>query len=342
MPPVTSVLHNKPMSTVTSHISAALYWLGTKSETPLRFNERQGSLPQILDRAGSAHPYTIIAPENEPMNGLLHVLAPAGSRLVGKRNSVRIHYTRKRFPSFSLGRVPLQDDQFVVSPELCFLQVAELCDLQTTIRFGSELCSLYYRDPFTETLVERRPLTSAAKIKKYLQASKSSPGIRTANAALPWLCERARSPREIELYMAFVLPNAQGGSHLEPMLVNGNVPLNRLSGDLDYRNHFECDFLWSKKKVIVEYDSEYAHKTHEARARDESKKNALQFMGYKVITVLPGNLHTFSGYKAIEKEVAKALNQRLRPRATGFAQKQRNLWHWLFSSSDPNIWLKPQ
>lgn len=316
------------MSIVLSHISAALIWLSP--EASFYTLRRTINTPPLLSERDT--------PSN--LTNSTHILIPSNARIPRQFEGAVIHYQHRKLPSGSIVENSIDSTRFAVCPELSFLQIADSCDFLTTVRYGSELCSQFVRTGYSgEPLAERTPLTSPSKLKRYLDESKGANGIDQARRALKYVVAEARSPREIEFALMMFLHRKDQGFGIPQAPLNERIYLEKRYAHLDHRKYFECDFLWREAKLVVEYDSEFAHSTRQSRERDASKRNALSVLGYTILTVTTGQLETFQGTITLAKTISKHLHIRFRPLTHQQEQASYRLWLRLFSNSDPSFWL---
>ncbi len=320
-------------------MSAAILWLSSQGQAFSRPAPRASfpSEPGIKELELFRATNLLQDDDTKP----LHILVPAKTHTTYSASSPNVHYLRRKLPQRSLMERCSDEKLFTVSPELCFLQIASICDFATTVRFGSELCSLFTRtDNPANPLAFRPPLTSREKIRSYLDASKGAPGIGRARRAEKHLVPRARSPREVELGMMLFLPCKEGGFGITPATLNESIGLGRRNASLDRRTYFECDFLWRNERLVLEYDSDFAHTTQRAREKDASKRNALSALGYTVLSATPGQVSTYAGMVALAKTVSHHLGRRVRKYSEQQERGLIALWKELFANSTPSVWLE--
>ena len=173
------------------------------------------------------------------------------------------------------------EDVAVSSPESCFLELAgEMTKLQLIVA-GFSLCSKYYiRDDKFHT---RNPVTSVRKISKFLAKHPRTESCKKALSALLYVCDNSASPMESFLSIALITPRRLGGYNIKKPRLNAQVQSSNQGVML--RKGFECDLLWTKNNVAVEYDSNLHHLNEAKFAQDSARRAGLQNCGIQVITV---------------------------------------------------------
>lgn len=117
-------------------------------------------------------------------------------------------------------------DIWVTSPELTFLQLAQVLDVVGAAYVGMALCSSYRIDELDSSGVVRRdadgddPLTSVARIGRYLDRASGVRGATMARRALKHVRDGACSPPEGGIALAAELPPLLGGYSLGKVTLN--------------------------------------------------------------------------------------------------------------------------
>lgn len=213
--------------------------------------------------------------------GEVHV-AVADDRSKRKIPNAQLHVRKVPYPSGSFYRIA--PDVYVASPELCFLQAAQVLELVPLILYGFELCGTYARTGnLAHTRYQRQPLTSASKIKAYLAKSKGAAGIKRAQRASEYLVDGSASPRESMLTMMMSLPRLLGGFGMPKPQLNYAIKTNMLdprkSGEL---LTLHGDIVWPKAHIIVEYDGPQ-HGQLDNHSLDKQRDHLLLDAGFETI-----------------------------------------------------------
>ncbi len=180
---------------------------------------------------------------------------------------------------------PLATDLFLSSPEASWRQMAGVADLVDVARFGYELCASYVPDSTDEELPARLPLTTPGRLAEFAAKMNGGRGCAVAHQALKYVAAGSASPRETEIALFLCLPRSVGGYGLPRPHMNERIPLVRDGGQLTEREYFLADLCWPEFKVCIEYDSDTYHGTEQRAVADSSKRNALQSLGYQVLTL---------------------------------------------------------
>ncbi|MCH3967974.1 MAG: hypothetical protein PHR15_00220 [Atopobiaceae bacterium] len=221
----------------------------------------------------------------------------------------------------------LDDDVFLSTPEFCLLQMAEVLSLPALVELMDEFCGTYRprmadepHDGEKDTLVQRDPLTSRARIADFLDSCPGLRGNRRARQALAHVVDGSASPKEAQAEMLFSLPRSWGGRGLPRPVMNARFPVPghlRRPGDSAY---VVCDICWpvrlggSVLYVAVEYQSTAWHVGAEKLAADSRRRNLLESMGVHVITLTAAELYSQEGFDRVADLVFSAIG--LRDRST--------------------------
>ena len=228
-----------------------------------------------------------------------------------------------RLPSGSIYQI--SDEISVVSPGLCFLQLAEEYDDLMLARAGCELTSLYKRDFFLNRNLVQTDENSFTKqdLICYLNALPEHRGIMRAKRIAGWVVERTRSPREISMDLLMSMPTRQGGYQLPGVSANVGIPLDDRLQKLARREHLECDALLPNGD-IMEYNSSTHHDTDEELEFDFEKITALQTLGHTVFPVSTRQFNDFEKFDTIMSSVTERLDLRRVPPKPGTLMLRRS------------------
>jgi len=229
-----------------------------------------------------------------PTSGILHgnlwglttpVHILVGSRNARKKNRrLQCHAFTGKLPKGNF--VQLNENFAVSTPEFCFLQMADELSLFELILLGYEFCGNYRLDldPDSERgFVERKPLTSIARLRSFIDGAPGVHGRKQALKALPFIAERSASPMESALAIMLTLPVELGGLGLPLPEMNYPHRIRTNVGGM-IGCVFSCDLYWRRGLVDIEYDSDKYHTKAKRRAKDAKRRNALQEDGVRVLT----------------------------------------------------------
>lgn len=321
------------------------------------------------------------------------MVSDAGERRNNK--FVTCHVAYDTYPQGSF--IKVSEGMYVSSPELCFLQLAEIHDEIDLVLLGNELCGTFVLpgpqegDPGTLTvaldgscsmvnetgavfhyksleeaveanwnarsgmkstegatsfasnesrdsrtplrpstrrqgfLLRPEPITSVARIARYIGKCDGMRGVKRARRALRYMVDDAASPMESCLAVRLVLPNVLGGYNLPKMEMNREIVVPDGVGDRPGKSYRVCDLLWPQQRVAVEYDST-AHHVGAARiARDSARRGELKYAGIDVATITAPQFFDFAAFDGQVRMIEKLLGHRRASRAKDVEQRRREL-----------------
>ncbi len=302
---------------VLSHKTAYLFWRQYTGDirTLKPLQRRNVTKPKALPLEALAH-LGIPATKEHPVDLLFF---SRESRL--QHACVHEHLQPEPLPAGSLLR--LSDEVGIVSPELCFTQVAKKTSVEYLTLIGCELCGTYALVGPSRTYAERPSLTSAAALQKYALAMNSAGRSRACEAAA-FVPDGAGSPMEAKLALLLTLPTTKGGFALPAPKLNASIPLGPEARAL--YNHKTCrgDLFWENARLDVEYDGEDAH-TGEMHAKDVARAAALKAEGVEVLTLTAAQLYNQDAFAQLAKLIGARVGKPLRIRVRNFDTRQANL-----------------
>lgn len=241
----------------------------------------------------------------------LHLLVASDTARRDSRR-VRCHVCRTPLPedAFALW----SHDVYLSSPAFCFLQMAESLSIPRLILLGCELCGTYRpsSDP-DAPLKTRKPLASAANLTSFIDRMAAPWPTQRARVALAWVVDGAASPLEGVVVILLCLPRKHGGYALPKPHINYRIEIPDAMRNLTDRRYFSADFCWPEHRLIVEYDSDAHHTGPDRIARDSARRNALNSMGYRVITLTTRQLFDAAEFDRVAQQIAHHLGIRQRP-----------------------------
>lgn len=234
-----------------------------------------------------------------------------------------------KLPSCSFMRI--SKHLYVVSPELCFLQMASLLDVDNLVFVGCELCGIYrYAAESSETpkywgggnrdaggsksLPKIKPLVGLSLIQSFLRKCHDVKGKRKAQRAASYITPNAASPMEYMLAQFLRLPYMLGGYGLPEMDLNREIPLGRYAGKLTRKQALIPDLYWPQARLDVEYLSTTHHASRKDLAKDAERSNALGHLGIRVVGVTWEQFASIKNMDAVALAIGKHLKKRFRPR----------------------------
>ena len=260
----------------------------------------------------------------------LHIMVlKASSRR--RIQNVEFHVRSQPFPSGSLVRI--DDNVFVASPEMCFVQVAAEGVFPITAIAGVEFCGYYAAAPKLESgMRPRRPLTSSRLLLSYCDRAAGQPGVKNARKALSYIVDFSASPKETGLMLLLCLPGLTGGYGLPLPLLNHRIDVGKHVRKVSNKNYYRCDLFWPEPSLAIEYDSNFAHTGSADIANDSKRRNALEEMGVHVMSVTWEQAKNPNECEKIARIVARRLGKPLRNHSYDVAERRYELRRYLLGT----------
>jgi len=280
------------MDTFISHLSAAILW-----EVPCLHSIMGFKTPEELRQAISCERVTSTS---EPQRV--------------RRADVRPHVDSLPFPK---GSIVVRSGIRVACPELAFVEFAQTMGFHRTALLGLQMCA---HDP----LRPEQAITTAAKIRSYVEKCVGHRGRKAAAAAARYIADGSNSYMESLLYLLLCLPNQRGGFGLGGAVLNQRIELSRAKTSLPQQALF-ADLCWPKQRLAVEYDSREHHDNESSWEKDTQRATALRNHGYMVHSVTTPQLYSEARFKEAALAIAADLGIRVRIRTERFATEQQKL-----------------
>lgn len=316
--------YHAPMKLFLYGHTAFEYWLHARSRDVAAYGTDRRV---FYNCAPSAHTAAHLEELMPYLSKPYHCLVPSRSDERRIANVVA-HVSQYQYPQDSFSQIAC--GVYASSPELCFAQLARSDNNQRLIFEGYLLCSKFAfsceGDPTQVKLPKREPVTSVKSINRYLVANSKLAGSAPARKALAHVIGNAASPAETQVTMKLTLPCRLGGYGLPKPILNHRIDLSSRARKLATRSYHEADLCWPDAKLILEYDSDSEHLNPTTHAEDAIKRGVLEEMGYQVITITNHQLRSTEEMANIAQRAAYRLGVRLRPRAKGFEDAQRELF----------------
>lgn len=259
----------------------------------------------------------------------------------GKRVGTICHVYSPKLPPSCICSIGHFDgfDIFVVSPELCFIQMCSRADYVDRLTLGCELCGTYRTRTASASGFATRynvnRLATSSSLARAAILMDSTPNTSRATLACRHILDGSASPAETALALLLSIPNSKGGYGLPNPQLNPQqrmaLPWNDLSSgdraDGAWRPHrdFRPDLYWPEHNVAVEYDSKEYHTQPEAMAHDAIRYNDLQDSKCTVFIATIGQLRSVQQSDRLAQQIARALGVRKRIRCKDFREKQARL-----------------
>ncbi len=309
------------MQIVLSHATAFLYWRS--------FTGKVSALPHAVLPSG---------PDSRPKltSELQGELAALGIKIseskaihcmiaennnCSKTANIHCHWTAQPLPDGAILRI--SPNVSVVSPELCFLQLAQSLPPGRLILAGTELCGTYALTG-AKDLESRRPLTSGESLKRFAELFVHVSGARKAREAASHVFDGAASPMEAKLTLLLCLPATLGGFGLPRPVLNFPIPLKPEARALYHVKTCRPDLYWKDARLDVEYDGD-THEGEESHLKDTARVMALMAHGLDVIVLTYPQLANPEAFRVSVEVIAKKLHHRVRIRVANFPERQAKL-----------------
>ena len=293
-----------------SHASALFYWRTNPPWYVLEGGDRNirslRSCMRTVDGFRSAS-----VPESEFGEPPIDILVP-GADAPRCPEKFRPHKQYCQLPRHSL--YPLWDDVYVVSPELCFVQMCKTLSFPSALELGMELCGTYaLRSDSSEDGAQRNyELVNAAMLPRRLDSWKGLKGLPLARKAARYLVGGSASPMETKLYLLLCLPLQYGGYNLGRPELNPELDLTPAEMEIVRTTKVKPDLLWRKKRLIVEYDGRQ-HEEEQQSKHDALRETILEGKGYTVRRVTRHQLYNPLAFDKFASSVRLFLGVRQRP-----------------------------
>lgn len=186
-----------------------------------------------------------------------------------KSKDTAIHICKLQLPRCAVVRMGAD---YVSSPELLFLELANTLDIQRLILLGIQLCS---HSPGES----KKAITSKRKLSAFLEKTKGFNGHRLAVRALKYVAEGSNSIMESLAFMILTLPNKYGGFGLGGAVFNHEIPRQKGVGQYLDQRQFYMDIFYKGAKLAIEYDSLKHHSTSSEQSEDHLRATALERQG---------------------------------------------------------------
>ncbi|WP_251230247.1 endonuclease domain-containing protein [Adlercreutzia aquisgranensis] len=131
---------------------------------------------------------------------------------------------------------------------------------------------------------------------------------------------------ETTLALLLCLPKQKGGMGLPKPEMNARITIPPNLRRLAKRGYVRADLLWRRQKVLVEYDSDWAHANTRSLNADAAKRNVLQRMGYTVITLTKDQVNEWGAFWEFASIVSHALRRGQGRDLGDWTNQQVRLW----------------
>lgn len=299
------------MTICLAHISALQYWRAVRCGFRPKPRAARIAPPAKTNRSEIAslldEPWTseVFSPFQQP----IHIAISARN---GKRNRPGVVCHDICDACFAGKAMRIDEKTFVLSPEALFLQLARSLSVEALALVACELCGLYSMKPDGSDFVSAKPVSSVASLLSFASSAVSYPGNAKAKKALGFSVDKSASPAESELVALLCAKQTLGGYGLPLPMMNYRVDVVGEGRKCTPRKFFVLDLFWQSARLDVEYDSDAFHASAAGISSDAERRNALQAMGFSVITVTNGQVSSADLLDDAACAIARALGIRFR------------------------------
>lgn len=203
----------------------------------------------------------------------VHLLVPSSECRI-RCADARCHVRSGPFPARSF--LPIDEGTFSSSPELAFVQMAEVLDCPRLVKLGDELCGIYGIETVGIVDFDRTsPFTTVKRLGRFLLKAECMPGLVKARKAVRHIAPGSASPMETAIVLLLCLPPRLGGYGLPRPVMNGRASLKKQACRKPSDRRYRCDLLWPAADIAVEYDSFLHHGSRAKMADDARRRNDL-------------------------------------------------------------------
>jgi very-short-patch-repair endonuclease len=241
-------------------------------------------------------------------------------------SETRNHSSQLALPK---GAIVTKGGVAVASPELVFLQMATVLDMQRLILFGLQLCAHPPGKP-------GEAVSSQRKINAFLAKTHGHAGHRNAVRAAKLLEDGSGSVMESLAFMVLSLPHALGGYGLGGAVFNREITLDKQSGRRLSQKRFFVDIYYEKSKLAIEYQSLAHHATAAKQGKDMVRANILERLGVQMMSLSTIQLYSVDDTRNFAFNIAARLGRRIQIRTVRFPNMHAEL-RKLFPSGSPEV-----
>ncbi len=328
----------RSMELLLSHQTALAFWRNSMSAGHAALG-RRNHVPRCA-------PTLIPDFDAEPIRGAafeggpLHILLSSGNAR-SKKAAIASHVQTAPLPPGSICRIGHfgSIDLYVVSPELCFIQMLGTLDWVDHAMLGFELCGTYRTGIIAASASTTRynmgRLASVDSLLRTASLMKGAAHSQQAARACRLILDNSASPAESVLALVLTAANSKGGyglpkPQLNPekrMIIPGRRP--HANGGIS-QNRSRCvafrpDLYWPDGNVALEYDSRQFHSDPESMTENAIRYNNLQDRDLTAFIATAGQLRSVHHSDLLAQQIGRALGVRTRIRCKDFRAKQLHL-----------------
>lgn len=253
-----------------------------------------------------------------------HVLVPS---CPGQHCTQRVvfHQVPRMLPEGSL--VELMPGVLCASPELVFVQMAEVLGLGGLVALGYELCGGYPLDGRIPQV--RSPLTTPLRLATFAHQVERLRGLRLARVAARFVQAKSASAMETEVSALATVSMKWGGFGLPPARLNERISLSPAAARVARSDTLVLDAYWPAGNIALEYDGRESHGSEWGRVRDSRRRDALTVEGISLVTLTAQQFSVYQEFEEVIAFIRKRLGMRSARKLRGFPEAHSGLRYQL-------------
>lgn len=306
------------MAIVLSHITAAAILASTLPAHGKPLSHDLSSLEPFATPA--PNDLVVIETLKAQLPHPIHILVPPGSGWKRTRTVVPHEFAGALEPG-TLWH--LSDTVLVCGPALNFIQVAPQMSELDHLLYGYQLCGTHALADVAGGIIQRQALTSTAELSSFITRHPGLRGSRIARNRMKYLRDGAASPMESALSLRLVLPRRKDGLGIASLVLNKRIEvpahLQRSAGC----GYFYLDAFIPEASIGAEYDSDAFHTGPDKIAQDATRRNILEGLGIRMITVTRRQLIDADGFHGIAESINAMLGRRANKSIAQSIQRER-------------------
>lgn len=214
----------------------------------------------------------------------------------------------------------LGNNVYASSPQLAFMQCAEVLSPQELVLLGLELCGSFVSHD--GEFVRPKPLCTRDTLEAYVGSRSGERGANKAREALRFIADDSASPRESQLTALLCMPQKWGGYGFQLPTLNARIDLTPEQRRILGKSHLRCDLLWEEAAFAIEYDSDAFHTGIEKISSDSLRRNILRTMGITVADLTNSQLKSAEALHEVAIQIDHCLG-------SGLLAKRKSNWNTL-------------
>jgi len=220
----------------------------------------------------------------------------------------------------------IADGIYICSPELCVILATRELDGIAAIQLMYETVGGYSVCGSDKGFIQRPPLTTIERIRSLLEGMIGFSRRRWLLELTGFVLDGSMSPMETACAMTLILPRRFGGYGLKKLPeLNREIEVEGRARQVISKGLLRADMCWLDEKLIVEYDSTAEHENAPSIDADNNRRVALQFMGFKVVTITRKRFASAGEFDKVFLPISKELGLRLRETAPSTLRKREEL-----------------